>query len=252
MPNLGLHIGFALECAKRLGHPAVDDYRGSFLLGATSPDMRLFFGWRRDTTHFFELTRDVEGAGIRKLFTEHPGLAPSEALTRETVALMLGYMTHLNVDESWICQMYRGYFGKGAPLSNEPLVNVMDRAFQFDMDRRERRNIEDLEGALESIKGSYESVDVGFIDKAHLREWQSIVIERSGRDLPWERFRGFVHRVRPESTEEEADRIVKGLPGLIERVREHITEEEERRFREEAIQAFLGNAHAYLNGGVAP
>ena len=63
MPNLGLHIGFALECAKRLGHPAVDSYRGSFLLGATSPDMRLFFGWRRDTTHFFELTRDVEGAG---------------------------------------------------------------------------------------------------------------------------------------------------------------------------------------------
>ena len=148
--------------------------------------------------------------------------------------------------------MYRGYFGKGAPLSGEPLVNVMDRAFQFDMDRRERRNIEDLEGALESIKGSYESVDIGFIDKAHLREWQSIVIERSGRDLPWERFRGFVHRVRPEATEEEAEDIVRGLPGLIEQVREHITEDEERRFREAAIQAFLGNAHAYLNGGAAP
>ena len=250
MPNLGLHIGFALECGKRLGHPVVDEYLGSFLLGSTTPDMRLFFGWKRDTTHFFELTRDVEGAGVRNLVELHPELGKSEALSRETVAFMLGYMTHLDVDESWICKMYRGFFGKGAPLADEPLVNVMDRAYQFDMDRRERHSIENLEGALESIKGSYESVDVGFIDRAQLREWQSIVIERSGRDLPWDRFRGFVRRVRPQATEEEAEQIVKDLPALIERVKGHITEDEEGRFREAAIEAFLNHARAYLNGGL--
>ena len=248
MPNLGLHIGFALECGKRLGHPLVEEFKGSFLLGATTPDMRLFFGWRRDTTHFFELTKDSEGAGVRNLIRTHPGVGKSEALNHETVAFMLGYMTHLSVDESWICKMYRGYFGKGSPLADEPLVDVMDRAFQFDMDRRERLAIEDLEGALASIKGSYESVDVGFIDKNSLLEWQSIVIERSGRDLPWDRFRGFVRRVRPEATESEADTIVSNLPEIIQRVRGYITPDEERRFRESALDSFLRHAREYLKG----
>ncbi|MSQ25784.1 MAG: hypothetical protein EXR49_05885, partial [Dehalococcoidia bacterium] len=61
MPNLGLHIGFALEAAERLGHPLPQEHRGSFLLGSTTPDVRLFAGWERERTHFFKLESDGPG-----------------------------------------------------------------------------------------------------------------------------------------------------------------------------------------------
>ena len=252
MPNLGLHIGFALECGERLGHPLVKDYQGAYLLGCTAPDMRLYFGWERRRTHFFHLVNDSIGDGVRGMLETHPHLRQSERVSRETAAFVVGYMSHLNVDESWICRMYRPFFGRGSPLAGDPLVQVLDRAFQFEMDRRERETVHDLEGALESIKGAYEGVDVGFIDRSELQKWQGIVIDRSGRDLPWERFRGFLRRVRPEADEAEEDRILRDIPALLDKVRDHIDEDEMRTFREAAIDDFVQAATRYLDGGLYP
>lgn len=249
MPNLGLHIGFALEAGKRLGHPLVKERQGGFLLGCTTPDIRLYVGWRRERTHFFDLATDPAGVGIEGLLRAHPHLEKSERLNRETVAFVLGYMSHLSCDEAWICNMYRRFFGKGAPLAADPLVNVLDRALQFELDRRERRTIEDLESALKSIEGAYEGVEIGFIDQDLLREWQQVVIKRSGRDLPWDRFRGYVQRVRPRAGEAEVERVLATVPQLLERVRDHVSDGEVQAFREAAIQRFLDAANRYLGEG---
>jgi len=249
MPNLGLHIGFALDCAERLGHPIIKDHLGSYLLGSTTPDMRLFVGWERQRTHFFKLATDPPGAGIPAMMEAHPHLRKSARLTRETVAFMLGYMSHLNVDEGWICQVYRRFFGRGSVLADDPLVQVLDRAFQFEMDRQERQRIVDLEGMLKRIEGAYDGVDVGFIDRDQLQQWQAVVINRTGRDLPWERFRGFLSRVYPDADAEEAERILATIPDLLKRTRDHIKDEEVRAFRASSLDAFVASATAYLNGG---
>lgn len=249
MPNLGLHIGFALEAGVRLGHPMLDEHQGSFLLGCTAPDIRLFAGWKRERTHFFTLATDSTGAGYEGLLRTHPHLEKSERLSRETVAFLLGYMSHLNCDETWIVNVYRRFFGKGSALANDPLVNVLDRALQFELDQRERSSIEDLEGALDRIAGAYAGVDIGFIDRKLLEQWQVVVIERSGRELPWDRFRGLIERVLPTADEAEVDRLLASIPALLERVREHVDEAEIQTFREAAIQAFLDTARRYLNEG---
>jgi hypothetical protein len=249
MPNLGLHIGFALEAKERLGHPVLEEHTGSFLLGSTTPDIRLFAGWERERTHFFRLATDPAGAGVEGLLEANPHLAKSERLSRETVAFLLGYMSHLNCDETWICDVYRRFFGRGAPLHSDPLVHVLDRAFQFELDRRERQSIEDLEGALRSIEGAWSGVQVGFIDQPLLREWQEVVVKRSGREMPWDRFRGFLSRVHPKASEEEVRWILDNIPELLEKVREHIDEDEVRGFRESAIRAFLVSANKYLKDG---
>ncbi|MBI3742929.1 MAG: zinc dependent phospholipase C family protein [Chloroflexi bacterium] len=249
MPNLGLHIGFALEAKKRLRHPVLDEHQGSFLLGCTSPDVRLFAGWQRERTHFFKLATDPAGAGIEGMLRANPHLEKSERLSRETVAFLLGYMSHLNCDETWICDVYRRFFGKGSPMEHDPLVHVLDRALQFELDRRERESIKDLEGALKTIEGAWAGVDVGFIDKPLLQEWQGVVIKRSGRDMPWERFRGFVSRIHPKATDGEVEWIIGNIPALLEKVREHINDDEVQAFRESAIQAFLTSAERYLHEG---
>jgi len=246
---LGLHIGFALDAGKRLGHPLVTEHRGSFLLGCTTPDIRLFAGWERERTHFFKLATDPVGAGVEGLLQAHPQLRRSEALSRQTVAFVLGYVSHLTCDETWIVDVYRRFFGPGSPLAADPMVSVLDRAFQFELDRRERSAIEDLEGALQAIAGASAGVEVGFIDGELLSRWQEVVVNRSGRELPWERFRGFVRRVRPRATDEEVEGIVVTAPALIERVRAHIDEAAVRLFRQRSIERFVAAAGRYLSEG---
>ncbi len=249
MPNLGLHIGFALEASNRLGHPITQEHMGSYLLGCTSPDVRLYAGWKRERTHFFKLATDSNGAGYEGLLRAYPHLRKSERLNRETVAFVLGYVSHLNTDETWIVNVYRRFFGAGTELANDPMCNVLDRVLQFELDRQERDNITDLEGALDAIGGAYEGIDVGFIEPDLLREWRQVVINRSGRDLPWDVFRGFLKRVRPEANDDEVASIMAGLPALLEQVRAHVDDAEVRAFREQALDAFVASANDYLNDG---
>ena len=249
MPNLGLHIGFALECGQRLGHPVVREHQGSFLLGSTTPDIRRFAGWERERTHFFNLATDPSGVGVEGMLRANPHLRKSERLSRETVAFLLGYMTHLHTDESWIVQVWRRFFGKGSDLARDPMVQVLDRAFQFELDRQERRNVEDLEGAVNSIRHANEGVDIGFIDADLLRQWQEVVIGRVGRDLPWDRFRSMVYRVRADADEEEVDRLLTRVPEMLEKVRSYVDEAEVQSFRESAIQEFVSAATGYLVEG---
>ena len=248
MPNLGLHIGFALDCAERLGHPLLKEYQGAFLLGSTTPDIRLSLGWDRERTHFFKLDSDVQGTGVPRLLDENPNLRSSERLNRETTAFLLGYMSHLETDETWIVQVWRRFFGEGSTLGQDPLANVYDRLFQFEMDRVERQNVQDLEGAVASIRDAYAGVDIGFIDGPALQKWQHTVVARLDRDLPWERFRTLVSRVHRAVEEDAVDGIMERLPTLLERVHTEINQEELAAFREQAIQAFVSRATTYLDG----
>ena len=249
MPNLGLHIGFALESGKRLGHPIVREHQGSFLLGCTTPDVRLFKGWERERTHFFKLATDPTGAGFERMLSENPQLRRSDRLSRETTAFMLGYLCHLNIDEGWICQIWRRHFGKGSTLAGDPLVLVLDRVMQFHLDRRERESIADLEGALESIKGAWQGVEVGLIDEGVLREWQGIVIDRAGRELPWHKFAGMVKRLRPSASVGETEQVMDKIPEMLEKVRAHIPDDEIASFRQAAMDNFVETANRYLKAG---
>ena len=92
-------------------------------------------------------------------------------------------------------------------------------------------------------------MEIGFIEKALLQQWQEIVISRSGRDLPWERFRGFVHRVYEPSDNSEVDRILNSVPLMLEKVHAHINDSEIQAFRSKAIEDFLKTANRYLDEG---
>ena len=74
MPNSSLHISFADDAARALGHPLLTDYSGSYLLGSTAPDVRNLAGWDRYRTHFFDLANDQPGKGIQGLFDTYPEL----------------------------------------------------------------------------------------------------------------------------------------------------------------------------------
>ena len=64
MPNLATHIDLARRTAERLDHPVLEANLGCFLLGSTSPDIRVITRCGRETYHFATLDFESVGAGM--------------------------------------------------------------------------------------------------------------------------------------------------------------------------------------------
>ena len=248
MPNTSLHISFADDAARALGHPLLSDYSGSYLLGSTAPDVRNLAGWDRYSTHFFDLAKDEPGRGIQGLFETYPELADAAGLGHETRAFVLGYMCHLVTDEYWIAQVYRPYFGKRA--SSDPITNVLDRVLQFDMDKRERNGIRDLDAVLDALKSSDVGVNVSFIDPELLGRWKEVMTERTSMDLGWDHLRRFVRKALPQHLKDDENTmnsvIAKG-PDLLEKARAQAPDHVIAAYRAKAIEQFVVIAGEYLS-----
>ena len=248
MPNTSLHISFADDAARTLGHPLLSDYSGSYLLGSTAPDVRNLAGWDRYSTHFFDLAKDEPGRGIQGLFETYPELADAASLGHETRAFVLGYMCHLVTDEYWIAQVYRPYFGRKA--SSDPITNVLDRVLQFDMDKRERNGIRDLDGVLEALKSSDVGVKVSFIDSDLLGRWKDVMTERTSMDLGWDNLRRFVRKALPRHLKDDEDTmnsVIDQGPDLLAKAREQAPDQVIAAYRAQAIDRFVVIAGEYLS-----
>src|SRR5207302_8448798 len=103
-------------------------------------DIRVLTRWDRERTHFFDLNNRSEQSGVHRLFDEQPGLRDAAAIEAPTAAFVAGYISHLVLDEEYITQIYRSYFGEGGVLGDELMANVMDRLLQLHLDRRERED----------------------------------------------------------------------------------------------------------------
>ncbi len=251
MPNLGLHIHFATDAAELIGSPHLDAALGPFLLGSTTPDIRMMLGWDRKRTHFFHLTRDGKGKGVEGLLEAHPELREAGKLNKETRSFIAGYMSHLVTDEHWIVDVYRRHFGAAeSALARHGMKNVIDRALQFEMDRREQESIRDLPGVVEVLREAHRGVMVGFISEDQLLQWRDVVLSRTSREFSWQHFRGFVRRcLGPgrQVTDEEIDEVIEFVPRLLDEAYRHIPAEELAAFRRASIQEVARAVGDYLS-----
>ena len=250
MPNSSLHISFAKEAAAKLDNPIINNSMGSYFLGSTSPDIRNMTGWDRYKTHFFHLDTDFPGKGIDGLFKHHPNLAEMAKLGKETKAFVVGYMSHLVTDETWIVDVYRPFFGKSPALRDNPMKNVIDRALQFDMERVERTQLGQIDEVLAMLEESDREVRVGFIDSEELRRWREITYERIAQESSWEHFRGFARKGLPghlKRNEQLLNSIVSSAPDLLAKAKSHVPPQVIAQFREKAISEFVKVAGEYLD-----
>ena len=74
MPNPPVHINLARQAAAVLRHDVIDANMGYYLLGSTSPDIRVITRKDRACYHFARLDFDEIGTGINGLFHNHPEL----------------------------------------------------------------------------------------------------------------------------------------------------------------------------------
>lgn len=225
MPGLGLHLTLARELANDLRSMRIDADRGAYYLGATTPDIRALTRWDRERTHFFSLADFGQQSGVHRLFDEQPALRDAAALDAPTAAFVAGYISHLVLDEDYICEIYRPLFGERSALSGEALADVMDKALQWDIERVERDDAERADEIRRALAETAVEVNVGFIAPEVLHQWRDVTLDVFSATPSVERLVRFLGRRMPGlqfASEADAARFVDSVPEILRRTWEHV------------------------------
>ncbi len=202
MPSLGSHMRRARLVAERLRLPEIDVDRGSYYLGCAAPDIRVITRRDRIVTHFFALDEFEPQDSVARMFEENPQLARPAGLDAATTAFLAGYLTHLVMDERFIEEVYRPHFGAHSELDKDPRANVLDRALQYEMDRRDREDrdaMEEIQSALAESAASEGAPEppvagIPFIEDEHLVQWAAVCEDVAGQPPDYSRFRRMMSR----------------------------------------------------------
>jgi hypothetical protein len=250
MPPLGVHVSLARELHAELRHPAVGADMGAYYLGATSPDIRVITHWDRSDTHFFDFDNFDEQSSVASAFAAHPELSSAERLDPATVSFLCGYISHLEMDEAWIVDVYRPCFGERSPLKGDVLANLLDRVLQFELDRRERED----SGCFETIRGdlltSAVEVAIGFIDQDTLLRWRDVSADVLSHPPTWDRFGVIASRhLRSYGVESEEDvaHFLANIPDLLDQSVREVTPERLQSFRDRSRERALAAVREYLS-----
>lgn len=238
MPLWGLHLTIARELADELRLAPIEHDRGAYYLGAQAPDIRALTRRDREETHFFRLDDFGAQDGVRRLFKEHPELVDPSALDAPTVAFMAGYISHLVLDEDYISEIYRPFFGTRSDVADDVLANVMDRLLQMHLDRERRENAESVSDIRCALEATSAEIAVDFIAREHLQEWRRLTVEFAGRPPSFERMLGRhlnAAGVEGEDSvarwlEQHAEELLRGTIERVgeERIREYLTDTKRR------------------------
>ena len=249
MPPIFLHMAMARDIERRLQHPAVRDRPGEYYLGSTTPDIRAITRWDRARTHFFDLAVEEHQDSVAELFAQHPHLAKPEQLSPETVAFVAGYVTHLCLDERYILEMYRPYFGQQSTLGGDLAANTMDRLLQFELDRQRREEPETSAEIRAALEGCSLAIDVGFLDSETLGKWLQVAIDQTRHPPDWRRFRFQGGRHLPGidlESDEALDEFMQRVPELLEKTIDHVSTAQVDAYLEQSTEAATALIRRYL------
>lgn len=252
MPPITLHMVLARQIALDLCHDDVPAGSGAYLLGATSPDIRVITKQDRLSTHFFDLNEHSHQDSVGAFLATYGQLAAPEKLNPETRAWATGYITHLVMDEQYITGIYRPYFARHDELGGTMRANVMDRLLQFDLDRA-YGNDPDLKATIcGALAGAVEGVECGFLDADTLERWRQVSFDVAGRQMDWERMRGMISNHLRFSGLQEGETLggfLDSLPELLNETIAHITSAEIDAFVQRATDSARSAVERYLGCG---
>jgi len=242
----------ARQIALDLGHVDVPASSGAYLLGATSPDIRVITKQDRLSTHFFDLNEHNHQDSVASFLATYGDLAAPENLNIETRAWATGYISHLVMDEAYITQIYRPFFARHDELGGTIRANVMDRLLQFDLDRCYGNDPELKADICGALSGTVQGIECGFLDADTLERWRQVSLDVAGREMDWDRMRGMISNHLRYSGLQEGETLsgfLDSLPELLDETIAHITSAEVDAFVQRATDAARSAIERYLGCG---
>lgn len=245
-----LHLSIALDAASQFVHPLSSSDMGNYLFGSTLPDIHIIVQTSRQSTHFSDLGHEPAEDGIAQFHQTHPELSPSATLDTASRALIAGYFSHLITDKVWIQDIYRPFFGARSALGADPLSNIMDRALQYELDKRERENRPLLSQLCSLLTQSSVKASFNFLESCSIQEWHKFVLNALAREPSWSNFPNYARRfLLPygKVSQAEMDSFLADLPRKLEWILNHVTTERLAAFRQNATNLSVKASEEYLN-----
>ncbi|WP_322797341.1 zinc dependent phospholipase C family protein [Tepidiforma sp.] len=249
MPPITFHMVVARQVAIDLATEHLSPDSGHYLLGATSPDIRVLTRQDRFSTHFFDLNEHNHQDSVATFLETYGHLAAPERLNPETRAWAAGYISHLVLDEQYITGVYRPYFLQHHHLGGAIRANVMDRLLQFDLDRRFGSDPELKQSICAALSCTVEGIACGFIDSETLERWRQVSHDVAARNLDWDRARAMIAnhlRLAGLSEGETMEHFLDSLPELLGETIAHITDSEIDAFVQRATDTARAAVERYL------
>jgi hypothetical protein len=252
MPNLPMHIFLASQVAEQLDRGYLYDNIGSFYLGSTTPDIRAMTKWPREQTHFSLLSVEEVGAGTRAMFRNHPELLVGDGVSEATRSFILGYISHLAADETWITSVYRTNFDTSFEdtrlTSDQVEADIWDRAIQLDMDRQSLPELQGSIDAKQAVSCGDEGVSVAFLEDGLLAEWKEWVGRFMGMEFDWERLKRALNRMYRDNDDVQysVGEFLERMPRSLEEVYEKIPEARVEAYRQQAVAATIAQIREFV------
>ncbi|MEX2079996.1 MAG: hypothetical protein WEC33_00125 [Dehalococcoidia bacterium] len=252
MPPITLHMVLACRIADELGHACLVAGEGPFVLGATSPDIRVLTRQDRYSTHFFDLGTHEHQDSAAAFLVAYGDLAAPERVSPDTRAFVAGYISHLVMDEQYITGIYRHHFLDPEALGGRMRANVMDRLLQFDLDRKYGAEPGVKMRLARALACTLDDIDVGFIEAETLERWRQVATDVAGRSMDWDRARGMISNHLRLAGLEEGETLASfldSLPDLLDETIAHITSDEIHGFVQRCSEAAARAVERYLACG---
>jgi len=249
MPPIFLHMAMARDIETALGGDVIAAGAGAFYLGATTPDIRVITRWDRMRTHYFDLNVYEHQDSVAAFFAANPELTTPEQLSPETVAFVAGYVTHLCLDERYIYDVYRPYFGQQSALGGDLNANTMDRLLQFELDRRRREDETGAAAIRAALEGCALAINVGFLDSETLAKWLQVAIDQTRHPPDWRRFRHQGGRHLPGvdlETDHALDAFLQRVPDLLQQTMNHVSTRHVDAYLDQSREASAALLRRYL------
>jgi hypothetical protein len=249
MPLIYYHLSIASQAAEALESPILLNNLECYLGGAISPDAHFVGNVSRLHTHFFDLADDDEQSGPDLMFQQHPCFCDGSELEDRTRAFIVGYVSHLIVDDAWITDIYRPFFGKKSPLGGDTAANMLDRLLQYETDRWERLDKPRLAAIRDKIHSWNADMDIGIVDNTALCNWRDFVWTTTVREINSADLRLFTQAFlvsRERVTMDRAELFLHDMPGKIDWVVKYVGEERLVAFRDKCINRSVEIAREYL------
>jgi hypothetical protein len=227
----------------------LDGHAGAYYLGSTTPDIRVITRWERQRTHFFDLAVYEHQDSVAAFFKQHPELSAPEKLNGETAAFIAGFITHLSLDQQYITDVYRPYFGQQSALGGDLAANTMDRLLQFELDRRRREDRAGADAISEALAGCSLAIDVGFLDRETLAKWLQVAIDQTKHPPDWRRFRYQGGRHLPGlslESDDDLEAFIQRVPELLQQTMDHVSTRQVDAYVEQATEQAARLVRRYL------
>lgn len=217
-----------------------DEHLPNLLAGSIAPDgLRYFAKLGKFGTHFYSEDRqETWGKAVSGMFEHHPDLSDPRELSRPDIALILGYISHLTVDEAFRDAVTYQTHALGGDF--RPTVRGL-----WAMVDRLPIDYDDPGSPIDEFD---RTDNIGFIQCRAVADFLNLSRPWAMAEDPWEIEEVFLKMVRWRGGEEEAR---EAWLGDLEKARPLLDEDRMNRFVDLALEYGDREISRYLAGGYA-